>query len=221
LDKGGIYAEEIIGAHVLAACVRINLPLEAFGSAPDRISLFFPFRYDVRILDNYLKKQMSSGLSQKDSWLEKFDERDNFILTKLIDIELPAVKDLEIKDIIAVRAGNGFSRWRDDLKDALSAASATPGDLSMNHAVQTRKMVREKLQASKEILENEFKEGKYNRMSRTGTTTLVTGAISATTAYLLKDYIAAADVPAFLATLGATASTAVVSTTFELTKIER
>ena len=71
----------------LSSCERVGRALSASANAQDRLTTYFPFRYDVNVLSAY----QQSVSSRQRSALSRLNlpDYDNWLLSRLIDVELP------------------------------------------------------------------------------------------------------------------------------------
>lgn len=170
---GGVMVK---GASLVKSCERISGAIAGVKNAPGRLSLYFPFRYDVRLLER---------CGEVDS-LREFGDRDNRSLNGLIDVDMPNLGSLDPKEISSIRAGAEFEQWRMSLKDALACAASLPGDL-INRRAEMRKVVREKLSAGKRQLEKDLKKSPVLAGFRKGSVTLIAGVASAAVVHYLTN----------------------------------
>jgi hypothetical protein len=164
------------GASLVKSCERISGALAGVKNAPGRLSLYFPFRYDVRLLER---------CGELDS-LREFGDRDNRALNELIDLDMPNLESLDPKEISSIRAGEEFEQWRMSLKDALAGAGNLPADL-LHRRAEIRKAVGEKLGVGKRQLESAVSKSPVLAGLSKGSVTLIAGIASAAVVHYLSN----------------------------------
>jgi len=160
---------------VAKACERIGHALAGVKNAPGRLSLYFPFRYDVHLLER---------CGPPDS-LREFGDRDNRNLNELVNLEMPSLESLDPTEILAIRSGDEFERWRRILKGALADAGSQPADLR-NRPQEVRNVVNEKLIDGKNSLEDAFRKSSVLAALRKGSVSMLAGLASGAVAYYLS-----------------------------------
>jgi hypothetical protein len=160
---------------VVKACERIGHALAGVKNAPGRLSLYFPFRYDVHLLER---------CGPPDS-LREFGERDNGNLNELVNLEMPNLESLDPTEILAIRSGDEFEQWRRTLKSALADAGSQPADLR-NRPQEVRNIVDEKLVDGKQYLESAISKSPVLAALRKGSVSMLAGLASGTVAYYLS-----------------------------------
>jgi hypothetical protein len=160
------------------ACERISAAIEGVSAAQGRLSLYLPFRYDVDLLKRYPKPL--DGTTPID-----FPERDNWLLDQLIDLELPNLDLLSPSDVLAIRAGSEFSRWRNVLKEALSHARAIPLDV-WNREREVRREIDDRLKEGKVQLEADISKSPALDGVKKGSITMLVGLASVGVTCLLN-----------------------------------
>lgn len=174
---GGILVKS---ASVVKACERISHALAGVKNAPGRLSLYFPFRYDVHLLER---------CGPSDS-LREFGDRDNRNLNELVNLEMPNLESLDPTEILSIRSGEEFERWRRILKSALADAGSQPADLR-SRPQEVRNVVDEKLVDGKQELEAAISKSPVLAALRKGSVSMLAGLASGTVAYYLtgKDLV--------------------------------
>jgi hypothetical protein len=170
-----------------AAQERISHSFRLEGPLGDRTCPYLPFKYDVQLLSAFDKHMRSS-------YLKDIPDRDNRLLTELVNVDLPGLSSLTPENVVAIRQGDAFEEWRTELKIGLErAANLDPGLANRDRAA--RAVVMETLKPAKEKLEKEFKDSTILRNARSSSTTLLTGSLGAAVGYLFD--------PSFGAFIGA------------------
>jgi hypothetical protein len=162
--------------------------LDTFSRAPGRLSLYFPFRVDLSLMSAFLDNIRRSG--SHEGQLPRVHDRDSRLLTQLVDLAVPGIATLPIEDIISIREGNAFTRWRNDLKAALQYASSIPPDL-MDYDVESRSAVKEMLEPAKRKLEEEFAKSAFLAKVREASATMAAGSVGALAGYLVDPSVGA------------------------------
>jgi hypothetical protein len=160
---------------VVKACERIGYALAGVKNAPGRLSLYFPFRYDVHLLER---------CGPPDS-LREFGDRENRNLNELVNLEMPNLESLDPTEILAIRSGDEFEQWRRTLKSALADAGSQPADLR-NRPQEVRNIVDEKLVDGKQDLESAISKSPVLAALRKGSVSMLAGLASGTVAYYLS-----------------------------------
>jgi hypothetical protein len=171
-ESGGKLAKT---ASVIKSCERISQALAGVKNAPGRLSLYFPFRYDVNLLER---------CGPPDS-LREFGDRDNRNLNELVDLEMPNLESLDPAEIVAIRSGDEFERWRRILKGALADAGNQPADLR-NKPQEVRNVIDEKLIDGKNALDEAINKSPVLAALRKGSVSMLAGLASGTVAYYLS-----------------------------------
>src|ERR1700756_1379401 len=98
---------------------RISEVLSVFTEAPRRTSLYFPFKYDITLLSKFYTELRdaaeAASASRISQLLENVPDRENRLLTELVNFELPGLADLSPEDMVAIRQGEAFEEWRNGL----------------------------------------------------------------------------------------------------------
>jgi hypothetical protein len=184
-------------ASLVKASERISQALSSLKNAPGRLSLYFPFRYDVRLLERWRGPES----------LREFRDRDIRALNGLVDLEMPNLESLGPSEILAVRSGDEFEQWRRSLKAALADAGQLPADL-LNRAQEVRNVVDEQLIDGKARLEGAISKSQLLSGARKGAVTLLAGTASGiVVSYLTNNN--------FLATMAGVSTSAAINTAAE------
>jgi hypothetical protein len=187
-SKGALVKE----TSIVVACERISSALAAVKNAPGRLSLYFPFRYDVRLLE-----QLGHA-----ALLRSYGDRDNRAINELVDMKMPNLESLDPAEIVLIRSGNEFEQWRRTLKAALADAALQPADL-YNRPAEIRRLIDEKLVEGKDQLETAISKSAVLAGLKKGAVSLLAGLTSAVVVHYLTNNN-------FLATVAGTSTSATV-----------
>jgi hypothetical protein len=163
--------------NVEIACERISRAITRVSGAPGALSLYFPFRYDVELISRYPKALDNRGI--------EFSGRDNWLVDQLIDLDLPNLELLSPTDILAVRAGSEFSRWRKVLAEALIQANALPAHV-WNRKQESRKEIDDTLREGKVQLEAAMSKSAVLAGLKKGSISMLAGLASVSITHLLS-----------------------------------
>jgi hypothetical protein len=151
------------------ASSRIANGLEAVLHAPDRVSLHLPFRADVELLkksSRLTEEIASTGFSDRDSWL----------LSELVDLDMPGLAELDPDALVEIRTGDEFSAWRHALSQALLSANALPSSL-WNRNEEVKRTIREQLTDSRTRLEAQLGKSPVLAGLKKGRTSIIIGLV--------------------------------------------
>jgi hypothetical protein len=152
------------------ASSRIAIGLEAILDAPDKISLYLPFRADVEMLKS--NTQLSGDVAAGG-----FSDRESWLLNELVDLEMPGLAELHPSVLIEIRTGVEFSEWRQALSNALLTANALPGTL-WNRDLEIKRTVREQLTESWKRLEAQLGKSPVMAGLKKGRTSIIVGLVA-------------------------------------------
>ena len=175
--EGGADTALLTEVAMSVASSRIANGLEAVLYAPDQVSLYLPFRADVELLkrDTQVTKEIAAaGFSDRESWL----------LSQLVDLDLPGLAELNPDALVEIRTGDEFSHWRQALSNALLAANSLPRTL-WNRNEEVKRTVREQLTDSRTRLEGELDQSPVLTGLRKGRTSIIVGLVGLTVSALL------------------------------------
>lgn len=170
LADGGNGAASLHKAHASIACQRIAKSCLASSDVPGRLTLYFPFTYDVRLL----KTALAAGHDLHAS--TRIPDDQNRLLHELARLQLPGLSELDPQELVAIRShSDEFERWRSTLRKALGAARQQPDDL-WNHAEATRRAIVEVLSEGKRELEQSLRHSKTLAGLNKASTSFIVGA---------------------------------------------
>jgi hypothetical protein len=154
-------------AALSVATERIAIGLDSVLEAPDRLSLYLPFRADVQLLvrDTQLSKALKAA---------QFSDRDSWLLEQLIDIEMPGISALEPSELVRVRSGSEFAEWRTTLTNALQTANALPSTLYLRD-LEVQRAVRALLTEGRSKLEERLARSRTLAGVKRTRTSLIVG----------------------------------------------
>jgi len=160
------------------SCERVGRALAACANAPDRLTAYLPFRYDINVLSAFqgaVSDRDRSELSQL-----QFPDYDNWLLEQLIDIELPCLDELQPIELVQIRmASSEFDEWRGTLRSALrNAENAVPPDTWGRNRV-VRAVLNEQLLEGKKRLDESLPRGKFRNALKPTTVTMLGGVLAA------------------------------------------
>jgi hypothetical protein len=153
----------------LSSSERVGRALSASANAQDRLTTYFPFRYDVDVLFAY-QRSVSTALSRN------LPDYDNWLLSRLIDVELPDLGELQPNDVVQIRTDSSeFADWRKTLADAvIYADNAVPAHIwGRNEAV--RREISNRLHEGKVRLEASLTEATVGKVVKKGSVAMVSG----------------------------------------------
>jgi hypothetical protein len=173
---------------VESSLARILGILDTFARAPNSLSLYFPFRADIRAIAAF-QENIRRSLPHNTQVPEVHD-RDSRLLTQLVDMNVPGIADLPIEDIVAIRDADAFANWRNELTMALQYASSIPSDL-MDYDRAARAAITEMLEPSRQKLEEEFKKSAFLVKVREAAVTMACGSVGALVGYSIDPSVGA------------------------------
>jgi len=197
--------ETLREANYDAAFKRIGKTIDAAVHAPGLLSVYLPFRYDIDLLSRYQQQALlDESISLPDA--------DNWLLSRLIDIELPGIDTLSPDEVVNIRTqSEEFEHWRGVLRDAIQHADTIPANV-LGRNVAIRREVQAKLREGKARLEASLPKSAVLKGLKKGTVSMLGGVISAAIVLLLDP---TKSVGATLAAIAATAVSAGVATVAE------
>lgn len=163
ISSGQTRLEERI---VAGSLFRIKNAFSAVLDAPAMLSPYLPFQYDVDLLGAFQNAVNSSVIDRE---LEAVPDDENRLMGILFKMDMPGVERLDIGDILAIRSGDAFANWHEELRSALSEAAAQPGNL-LNYDQAARLKITNRIAAAKKRIDDEFVESsalkKFRSLSR-------------------------------------------------------
>jgi hypothetical protein len=183
-----VLRKELLDTLRRLAISRVDATFSTMAYAPDQLSAYFPFRYDIKLIalfqDRLRRASERRNGQDRDSKVDNIPDRENRLLTELISIDLPGVSLLSPDEIVAIRQGDAFEEWRNTLKGGLQRASELDEDL-LDFDKAARSTVSEALQPAYAKLKTEFKRSSFLSKAGAASAPLICGAIGGFAGYLV------------------------------------
>jgi hypothetical protein len=187
------------------SCERVGRALAATANAPDKLTTYLPFRFDVEVLSAYQK----SVSNRVQSEISKYNLRgyDNWLVSHLIDVELPSLGELNPEDLVQIRSNSHeFEEWRNTLRDAIRCADNLPPDIGGDRNTEVREEIARRLEDGRARLESSLPKLTLRKGLKSATVTMSAGAITSVVSLLVNPTMTAA---AILAQLTAAAASSI------------
>jgi hypothetical protein len=171
--RGGGTGEQLIRLINLdAACERISVALVAAAHLQDNASVYLPYRYDVELLlacqPELLRDQPLS-----------FPDADNWLLTRVIELEVPGIASLDPEQLIELRSSSGeFDAFRKELSNAIRTADSLPKN-TFDRAKEVKRLTSEGLASARDKLEEALRKSRTLAALKKGSVAMTGGALSA------------------------------------------
>jgi len=196
----------------------IYLPDEAWGTRWSKVSQ----RVEEQLKDDPVTKTMDIGelaeaAPEARDELAKlnFPDYENWLLSQLIDIDLPGVGALMPEDLVSIRMSSGvFADWRTTLSDAIRYADNAVPEHVWGRNAAVRKEVNARLQEGRAKLEATMPKSTFLKSGRAGTVTMLGGALGVGVSMLIDPSMT---LPAIIAALSTSATAATVQIASDIT----
>lgn len=131
-------------AAMLTAAKRIGHAFAASVPHPNKITTYLPFRYDVDVLLAYQRSLAEQAKGRLPA--SAVPDYENWLLTRLIDLDLPGLDNLRPEELIQIRAqSDEFEAWRRALADAIKFADSAVPERIMNRDAAVQREVTARL----------------------------------------------------------------------------
>lgn len=210
LNSGSDSDRRMLGLqNLVAACDRVASGAEACAHLPGKLTLYLPFRYDVKVMSLCLGTRTAQ-------LLPSLSDAENVVIKHLTEMTLPGLESLDPVDLVAVRqSSEEFEAWRTSLRSALRSASATPPDL-LDKDDETRRAFRDALADAQRRLEESLKRSRFGQGLKTGAVTFMCGSVSIGIAALFSPVAVTVAAAASLAGLAGSATLAGIAKAAEV-----
>jgi hypothetical protein len=131
-----------------------------------------PYRYDVELLlacqPELLRDQPLS-----------FPDADNWLLTRVIELEVPGIASLDPEQLIELRSSSGeFDAFRKELSNAIRTADSLPKN-TFDRAKEVKRLTSEGLASARDKLEEALRKSRTLAALKKGSVAMTGGALSA------------------------------------------
>ncbi len=172
LHSGGTSEELIRSVNFDAACQRIADALSATTDLKNCASIYLPYRYDIELL-------LACQSALIHSHLPGFRDADNWLLSRVIDMEVPGLCSLDPEQIVELRSDSAeFAMFRNELSSAIRAADSLPMN-TLDRAGEIKRLTSVELASAKEKLELSLGKSPTLAALRKGSIAILGGTLSA------------------------------------------
>lgn len=176
LREGGVGEELLRGVCADAAFGRLASAIGAAAGAGGRANLYLPFLYDVESFEICLRKSAALAVAT-----QPLVTAPTYDLAPLLDLSLPGLAELDPAELVAIRKGDEFERFREQLRDAIAMADRVRLQ-DRNRPLEMKRIVDARMKEAQARLKESLPKSPIKPAARAGIATLVGGAITTTAA---------------------------------------